>query len=53
MIVEQRTGDRIEEINIYRNNYSIFIRGVDEKEILDIVNNCKNQYYTVMILTCH
>ncbi len=24
----------------------MFIRGVDEKEILDIVNNCKNKYST-------
>lgn len=25
------------------NNHSIFTRGDDEKEILDIVNNCKNE----------
>ncbi len=46
MIVEQRTVDRIDEINISSNDYSMFIRGVDEKEILDIVNNCKNKYST-------
>ncbi len=46
VIVEQRTGDRIDETNISSNDYSMFIRGVDEKEILDIVNNCKNKYST-------
>ncbi len=46
VIVEQRTVDRIDEINISSNDYSMFIRGVDEKEILDIVNNCKNKYST-------
>ncbi len=46
MIVEQRTGDRIDETNISSNDYSMFIRGVDEKEILNIVNNCKNKYST-------
>ncbi len=43
VIVELRTGDRIDEINISSNDYSMFIRGVDEKEILD---NCKNKYST-------
>ncbi len=38
--------DRIDDINISSNDYSMFIRGVDEKEILDIVNNCKNKYST-------
>ncbi len=30
VIVEQRTVDRIDEINISSNDYSMFIRGVDE-----------------------
>ncbi len=46
VIVEQRTVDRIDDINISSNDYSMFIRGVDEKEILNIVNNCKNKYST-------
>ncbi len=46
VIMEQRSGDRTDEMNISSNDYSMFIRGVDEKEILDIVNNCKNKYST-------
>ncbi len=46
VIVEQKTGDRIDQMNICSNDYSMFIRRVDEKEILDIrINNShKNKY---------
>ncbi len=33
-------------MNISNNDYSMFIRGVDEKEIFDFVNNCKNTFST-------
>ncbi|HAX73373.1 MAG TPA: hypothetical protein DCY20_07605 [Firmicutes bacterium] len=42
----QRNGDRVEEVNISSNSYLIFIRGADEKEILDIVNNSKSKKST-------
>ncbi len=44
MIVENR--DRIDETNNSSYDYSMFIRGLDEKETLDIVTNCKNKYST-------
>ncbi len=40
--MEQRTGYRIDEVNISSNDYSMFIKGVDEKEMLDIVKNFIN-----------
>ncbi len=36
VIMEQRSGDRTDEINISSNDYSMFIRGVDEKENLTL-----------------
>ncbi len=45
--------NRIDEINISSNDYSMFIRGVDEKEILDMLIIVRiNIPQMVMILTC-
>lgn len=45
-IVEPRNKDGVDEDIVYKNSYSIFIRGVDEKEILDLVKKFKNKKST-------
>lgn len=45
-VVEPRIKDGVDEDILHKNSYSIFIRGVDEKEILDIVKHFKNKKST-------
>lgn len=45
-IAEPRNRDGVDEDIVHKNSYSIFIRGADEKEILDIVKKFKNKKST-------